>query len=74
MRRAMAEAEVGDDVFGEDPTVTLLEEETVDGAELGRLVDQAAGRTVQLRPRGPIPGPGGPEEKAQAQQSPRGRS
>jgi len=28
MRRAMAEAEVGDDVFGEDPTVTLLEEET----------------------------------------------
>jgi len=52
----------------------LLEEETVDGAEVGRLVDQAAGRTVQLRPRGPIPGPGGPEEKAQAQQSPRGRS
>src|SRR6267143_4188800 len=28
MRRAMAEAEVGDDVFGEDPTVRLLEEET----------------------------------------------
>ncbi len=28
MRRAMAEAEVGDDVFGEDPTVILLEEET----------------------------------------------
>ena len=27
MRRAMAEAEVGDDVFGEDPTVRLLEEE-----------------------------------------------
>jgi len=25
MRRAMAEAEVGDDVYGEDPTVTLLE-------------------------------------------------
>jgi threonine aldolase len=25
MRRAMAEAEVGDDVFGEDPTVNLLE-------------------------------------------------
>jgi threonine aldolase len=28
MRRAMAEAEVGDDVFGEDPTVRQLEEET----------------------------------------------
>lgn len=26
MRRAMAEAEVGDDVFGEDPTVTKLED------------------------------------------------
>lgn len=28
MRRAMAEAEVGDDVFGDDPTVRALEEET----------------------------------------------
>ena len=28
MRRAMADAEVGDDVFGEDPTVRALEEET----------------------------------------------
>lgn len=27
MRRAMAQAEVGDDVFGEDPTVNALEEE-----------------------------------------------
>src|SRR5437868_3287598 len=27
MRRAMAEAEVGDDVFGEDPTVATLEAE-----------------------------------------------
>ena len=26
MRRAMAEAEVGDDVYGEDPTVNLLQE------------------------------------------------
>ena len=34
MRRAMAEAEVGDDVFGEDPTVRLLEEETA--AVLGK--------------------------------------
>jgi threonine aldolase len=30
MRRAMAEAEVGDDVFEEDPTVRRLEEETAD--------------------------------------------
>lgn len=28
MRRAMAEADVGDDTYGEDPTVRLLEEET----------------------------------------------
>ena len=34
MRRAMAEAEVGDDVWGEDPTVRALEEETA--ALLGR--------------------------------------
>jgi threonine aldolase len=34
MRRAMAEAEVGDDVFGEDPTVRELEEETA--AVLGK--------------------------------------
>ncbi|MDQ3570897.1 MAG: threonine aldolase family protein, partial [Actinomycetota bacterium] len=26
MRRAMADAEVGDDVYGEDPTVNALEE------------------------------------------------
>jgi threonine aldolase len=30
MRRAMAEAEVGDDVYGEDPTVTLLEARTAE--------------------------------------------
>lgn len=30
MRRAMAEAEVGDDVFGEDPTVRRLEEEAAE--------------------------------------------
>lgn len=34
MRRAMAEAEVGDDVFGEDPTVARLEERTA--AMLGK--------------------------------------
>ena len=30
MRRAMAEAEVGDDVYGEDPTVNALEERVAD--------------------------------------------
>ena len=30
MRRAMANAEVGDDVFGEDPTVNLLQEKVAD--------------------------------------------
>src|SRR5438270_4359935 len=52
----------------------LLEEETVDGAEVGRLVDHAAGRTVELRPRGPIGGQGGPEEKAEAQERQLGRT
>src|SRR5947209_20004680 len=30
MRRAMAEADVGDDVYGEDPTVKALERRTAD--------------------------------------------
>jgi threonine aldolase len=40
MRRAIAEAEVGDDVFGDDPTVRLLEEETAAllGKEAGLFV------------------------------------
>jgi threonine aldolase len=40
MRRAMAEAEVGDDVFGEDPTVRELEERSAEllGTEDGLLV------------------------------------
>src|SRR5207244_10832250 len=42
----------------------LLEQETVEGAEVGRLVDEAAGRPTPIRPRPrrPVPGPGGPEE------------
>jgi threonine aldolase len=36
MRRAIAEAEVGDDVFGEDPSVRALEE------EVGEIVGKAA--------------------------------
>jgi len=46
----------------------LLEQETVDGAEVGRLVDEAAGRPTPLRPRTPMSGPGGPEEKVDAQE------
>ncbi len=40
MRRAMAEAEVGDDVFGDDPTVKALEERAADllGKEAGLFV------------------------------------
>lgn len=40
MRRAMAEAEVGDDVYGEDPTVNALQEESAAavGKEAGLFV------------------------------------
>ena len=40
MRRAIAEAEVGDDVFGDDLTVRRLEERTADllGHEAGLFV------------------------------------
>jgi threonine aldolase len=58
MRRAMAEAEVGDDVFGEDPTVRALEERSAEllGAEAGLLVSSGTmGNLVGLMahvPRG----------------------
>jgi len=44
MRRAMAEAEVGDDVFGDDPTVTALEERAAEllGKEAGLFVASGA--------------------------------
>ena len=35
MRAAMAEAEVGDDVYGDDPTVNRLEDLTANAAEGG---------------------------------------
>ena len=34
MRRAIAEAEVGDDVFGEDPTINRLEERAAEIADI----------------------------------------
>src|ERR671938_552590 len=61
MRRAMAEAEVGDDVFGEDPTIHALEERAaallgkeaavfVASGTMGNLVSQLAhlGRGQEL--------------------------
>ena len=44
MRRAMAEAEVGDDVFGDDPTVMALEERAAEllGKEAGLFVASGA--------------------------------
>jgi threonine aldolase len=51
MRRAMAEAEVGDDVFGDDPTVIALEERAAGllGKEAGLFVASGAmGNLVSL--------------------------
>ena len=58
MRAAMAEAEVGDDVYGEDPTVRALEEEAAEilGFEAGMYVPSGImGNQIGLRllaPRG----------------------
>ena len=51
MRRAMAEAEVGDDVYGEDPTVNRLEKTAAAlmGKEAGLLVSSGTmGNLVAL--------------------------
>ncbi len=57
MRRAMAEAEVGDDVYGEDPTVNRLEQRAAEmfGREAGLFVPSGsmgnlAAMRVHLRP------------------------
>ena len=51
MRRAMAEAEVGDDVFGDDPTVNALQERA---AELtGKAGRPLRGQRHDGQPRGP---------------------
>jgi threonine aldolase len=52
MRRAMAEAEVGDDVYGEDPTVRRLEEEAAEalGFEAAMFVPSGImGNQIGLR-------------------------
>ncbi|MBK9373002.1 MAG: aminotransferase class I/II-fold pyridoxal phosphate-dependent enzyme [Holophagales bacterium] len=55
MRRAMAEAEVGDDVYGEDPTITRLEERTAEilGFESALFVPTGSmGNQIALRVHG----------------------
>src|SRR5438445_9774123 len=52
MRRAMAEAEVGDDVYGEDPTVNRLERRAAEifGREAGLFVPSGSmGNTIAMR-------------------------
>ena len=46
MRRAMYEAEVGDDVYGEDPTVNRLE--AMSAEEMGELEDLYKPHVKQL--------------------------
>lgn len=48
MRRAMAEAEVGDDVFGEDPTVNRLEEMAAERAGKEAALFVASGTMANL--------------------------
>ena len=55
MRKAMAEAEVGDDVYGEDPTVRRLEERTAEvlGKEAALFVPSGSmGNQISLRVHG----------------------
>ena len=52
MRRAMAEAEVGDDVYGEDPTTNRLEERAAEifGKEAGLFVPSGTmGNTIAVK-------------------------
>jgi len=51
MRKAMAEATVGDDVFGDDPTVKELEEKVASmlGKEAGLFVASGQAGAVVLR-------------------------
>src|SRR5512146_3168380 len=52
MRRAMAEAEVGDDVYGEDPTINRLEQRTAEifGREAAIFVPSGSmGNTIAIK-------------------------
>jgi threonine aldolase len=48
MRRAMADAEVGDDVFGEDPTINKLEEMAAERLNKGAALFVASGTMANL--------------------------
>ena len=54
MRRAMADAEVGDDVYGEDPTVNRLEARVAEllGHEAGLFTPSGS---LTRRPTWPVP-------------------
>ena len=55
MRRAMADADVGDDVYGEDPTVRRLEERSAEllGLEAALFVPTGSmGNQIALRVQG----------------------
>lgn len=48
MRQAMASADVGDDVFGEDPTVNRLEEMAADRMQKGAAIFVASGTMANI--------------------------
>ncbi len=56
MREAMARAEVGDDVYGEDPTINRLQEMAAErmGKEAGLFVASGTMGNLIARP-GPLP-------------------
>ena len=68
MRRAMAEAEVGDDVFGEDPTVNALEERAAE------LLGKEAGLFVSTGHDGQPRRPDGARRRAATRSSPARRA
>ena len=49
MRRAMAEAEVGDDVYGEDPTINRLQERAAEIFEKEAAIFVPTGRIWSTR-------------------------
>ena len=49
MRKAMAEAEVGDDVFGDDPTAKILEQKVASMANKEAGLFVPSGRSVQKK-------------------------
>ncbi len=76
MRQAMAAAEVGDDVFGEDPTVRALEERVaglLGTAAVGAAVAQSFGSTLDERLAGKVFSPAARAAVGAAKRLPLGR-